>query len=392
MLKSLYVKNFTLIDELRINFQNGLNVITGETGAGKSILIDAIDLAFAARASKDQIKTGKDRSFIELMVKLPEKFPFELLSQNGIEIEDDNIIIISREILHNATRSRINGVLVTQNYVQEVRKNLLDLHSQHQAYTYINPKTHIDLLDKYGEKEHQKLLDQYYCVYQELCSVKKEYEQKVLNNQAIEQKIDFLKFQIEEIESAEIETPLEYEDLKTERAVLLNSEELKNLTYTSYSTLYNNDNNVIDVLSKIENNLVKASEYDKNLSELVETIATAGLSLKDTAGELRNYFENLRVDESRLNEVEERIDLLDKLRRKYGPEMVNVVENLNIYKTELNQINLNSDQLKNLKKKMKDLEIKALDISQKLSSSRKKISTQLSGLIKKNLLNSKCQR
>ena len=148
MIKNLFIKNFTLIDELEVSFDKGLNILTGETGAGKSILIDAIDLAFGARSSKDQIKT--DKALIELQVDLPESFPRQILDENGIELEDKTLII-SREISLSGTRSRINGVLVTQNYVQELREYLIDIHSQHETYIYIQPKTHIDLLDSYGD-------------------------------------------------------------------------------------------------------------------------------------------------------------------------------------------------------------------------------------------------
>ena len=162
MIKTLIIKDFALIDNLEINFDNGLNVLTGETGAGKSILIDAIDLAFGARSSKYQIRTGQSKSFIELHVELAKDFPLDILNENGIETEEGNLLIISREITHSGTRSRINGVLVTRNIVQNLREYLIDIHSQNETYNYIQPKTHINLLDSYGDKEHQNLPERFY--------------------------------------------------------------------------------------------------------------------------------------------------------------------------------------------------------------------------------------
>ena len=140
MIKSLFIKDFILIDEQEINFDKSLNVLTGETGSGKSVIIDAIDFAFGARASKDQIKTGSDKALIELTVEFNKDLPTEILEENGIEFENDRILVISREITQSTTRSRINGSLVTQSFIQNLRKYLIDIHSQHETYNYLNPK------------------------------------------------------------------------------------------------------------------------------------------------------------------------------------------------------------------------------------------------------------
>jgi len=386
MLKSIYIKDFTLINELNIELHKGLNIITGETGAGKSILIDAIDVAFGARAFKEQIKTGTSKSLIELQVKLPETFPLELLEENGIEPEEDNTLIISREILPKGTRSRINGVLVTQNYVQEIKKHLIDIHSQHETYTYIHPKTHIDLLDNYGDSRHGELLKKYQDLYRELISSKKEYELCKSNSQSLEQKVDFLKFQIKEIESAKIENTDEYSELIEERDILINAEELKELTYSSYSQLYEQENSIVDALNNLEKKLIKASEYDKNLSHIADVIAESAISLKDAATELRNYSENLDTDPQRLDEIEERIDLLDKLRRKYGTTLSEILDNLEKFKSELSSIEFSSDHLNNLEKKIAELEKLTLESAKQLSNSRQGLANHLSDLIMNELI------
>ena len=386
MLKTLWIRNFTLISELELNLNKGLNIITGETGAGKSILIDAIDLAFGARSSKDQIKTGASKAIIELQVALSDGFPLEVLEDNGIDVEEDKILTISREIQEKGTRSRINGVLVTQGFVQDLRKYLIDIHSQHQTYAYIQPKTHIDLLDNYGSSEHKNALAVYLSTYKELLTTKKEFEQAKANNSSTEQKVDFLKFQIEEIEKAQIEDVEEYENLCEERSVLVNAEELKELTYSSYSCLYEQDSSIVDVLATLENKLIKACEYDKKLEEVVDMVSTSSINLKDAAASLRNYSEDLETNEERLGEVEERIILLDKLRRKYGSTLTDILYNYEKFKQELNQIEFSAEHVEQLSQKIQELELRAKKQAKELSVSRQKLAEELSALIQSELL------
>lgn len=386
MIKNLSIKNFVLIDNLEISFDKGLNILTGETGAGKSIIIDAIDLAFGARSSKEQIKTGTNKAIIELQLELSDSFPIKFLENNGIEPEDNNYLIISREISLSGTRSRINGVLVTQNYVQELRKYLIDIHSQHETYNYIQPKTHIHLLDNYGDKKHQELLNSFKSVFTEYKNCQKTLEIARNNAHANEQKIDFLRYQIEEIDSAKIEDIYEYNKLVEEREVLLHSEELKDLTYSGYSTLYSQEDSVIDVLSQLENKLIKASEVDKNISRIAEIVSTSSISLKDAASELRSYSENLETDPEQLLYIEERIDKLDKLKRKYGPELSDVLESLEKFRTELGEIDINNERIEQLSAELAILQEKIIQLATELSGSRKKLAEELSDLIQQELI------
>ena len=174
MIKSLFIQNFILIDELNLEFKDGFNVITGETGAGKSIILNAIDIAFGARCSKEVIKTGTQKAFIELVVALKSDFDFELLTQNGIDFED-NELIISREITQTSSRIRINGVIVTQELIKEIAEKLIDIHSQHETYTYIQPKYHITLLDSYQFENHKDFLENYQKTWQKYSETLNEY-------------------------------------------------------------------------------------------------------------------------------------------------------------------------------------------------------------------------
>ncbi|EKE03734.1 MAG: hypothetical protein ACD_20C00157G0011 [uncultured bacterium] len=386
MIKSLFINNFALIDKLEVNFGKGLNILTGETGAGKSILIDAIDLVFGARSSKEQIKTGTNKALIELQLKLPETFPKNLLNENGIDLEEDNSLIISREVSHTGTRSRVNGILVTQNYIQSLREYLIDIHSQHETYNYIQPKTHINLLDSYGDKNHQELLENFRNIHSEYKQTKKELEIAQSQIESKEQRIDFLKFQINEISSAKIESTEEYDNLLQERSVLLNAEELKDLAYSSYSSLYGQDSSIIDILSHIENKLIKAAEFDRNLSQIVEILSSSSINLKDVANELRSYSDNLETNPEQLTMIEERIELLDKLKRKYGNDLTDILNNLEQFERELNEIEIKSEKAEELSKNLAILKEKSEKISQELSNSRKNLAKLLSELIQKELV------
>lgn len=226
MIKTLCIKDFILIDELEIAFDKGFNVITGETGAGKSIIINAIDLAFGARASKEVIKTGKTRAIIELTLKTEKDFSKELFEEQGIEMMGEELVI-SREITESGSRSRINGVMVSQDVMKQIREQLIDIHSQHMTYTYIQPKHHIRLLDNYGGNEHLATLNSYKEIYTRCNNVLKRLEEAKNKTELSEQQVEFLKFQINEIEDAHIEDISEDEQLENELQVLANAEKLK---------------------------------------------------------------------------------------------------------------------------------------------------------------------
>ena len=169
------------------------------------------------------------------------------------------------------------------------------------------------------------------------------------------QKIDFLKFQIEEITNSKIQNINEFDELMQERSILLNSEELKTITYSGYELLYNQDSSLIDVLNSFKNKLIKASEFDENLSKLAEIIDSSSINLKEVANELRDYSENLEISPARLYQLEERIEILNKLKRKYGPELSDVLKNLEKFELELSEINFSDEKIQELSKKVVEL-------------------------------------
>lgn len=384
MIKTLEIKDFIIIDELKLEFDEGFNVITGETGAGKSIIINAIDLAFGARASKDLIKTGKSRALIELTLKLDSKFPNSFFEENGIE-RFENELVLSREISESGSRSRINGVLVTQDVIKNLREMVIDIHNQHMTYTYIQPKYHISLLDSYGDDVHQSLLYEFKNLYSSYVDILSKLEFAKNASQQSEQHVDFLKFQIDEIESVKIEDPNEDVKLAEELTVLSNVEKLKELTYSSYWTLYGDDACILDAIGKVKSNLSKAAEFDSNLQQYESDIINAQETLREVSSSLRNYAESLELDEQRLDEIQQRIDILDKIKRKYGSTLQDVLDNFAKLQEEYNSIEFSQEEVIRLENLRNGLVSKLTVSAEKLTDSRKKLALILSELLQNEL-------
>lgn len=384
MIKSLSIKNFILIDELKLDFDKGFNVFTGETGAGKSIIINAIDVVLGSKTNKEDIKTGQERALIELYIEVSNDFNATLLENNGITV-DNNELIISREISETTTRSRINGVLVTQDFIKEIRELLIDIHTQHQNYNYIQPKYHIKLLDNFGDYEYKNLLTNYESLYYRYTNLLKLFETAKNNTQATEQQIDFLKFQIGEIESAQIEDTEEDIKLSNELQLLLNAEKLKELSYSSYWSLYGEDSNIVNNLGTIKNNITKLSQLDDSAQEIENDLVDCQEILKDIASRLREYAEKKEIDNKKIDEIQLRLDSLDKVKRKYGNTLENVMSNYEKLSAELNSIEFSQDEVLRLEAEIKTIQTEIYYEAEKISTIRKKMGTELSNLITQEL-------
>ncbi len=384
MIENLVIKNFILIDELKLNFSEGFNVFTGETGAGKSIIINAIDIAFGAKATKDLIKTGKDTATIELSVKFNDKFPVSFLEENGIDLYG-NELIISKEITQTSSRSRVNGAMVTQEVIKKLRELLIDIHSQHETYVYIQPKHHIRLLDNFGDEMHKNLLYSYQKTYAEYSEIFKKLEIATNGASSTEQEVEFLKYQINEIEEVKIENPGEDSELSAELEILSNAETLKDLTFSSYWGLYGDDANLIQNLSSIKNNLSKATDYDKNLSQWEEEIVNALEILKEAASALRNYSENISADLEKIDNINARIEMLNKIKRKYGNSLEEVIAQYDKLCAQLNGIEFSKDDIERLEIELQQIKSVLEECAQRLSSSRIKLADELSVLLSNEL-------
>lgn len=379
MIKSIHVKNYILIEDLTVNFDNGLNVITGETGAGKSILINAIDIAFGAKPAKDVIKKGAEKALIELFIESKNPNIKTLFEENGIDTLDE--IILSREITSTSSRTRVNGTLVNQEFIKSLKEMLIDIHSQHQTYAFLQPKSHIILLDNYAKDLYGEELQEYKCLYKEYQGLLNALETAQNSANATESQIDFLKFQINEIEQANIEDVTEEETLQNELSVLENSEKLQELTQTSYWALNGDEGSLIDALLQIKANISKAVDMDNSLEGAEQSIIEISELTRDLSSTLRDYYQSVNSDTARLNEVQERLYLFDKLKRKYGSTLEEVIQTYDKLSEELNTIEFSSKHVEEIQAKIDEILVKLNKLAQDISAKRKNYAQVLSSLI-----------
>lgn len=384
MIKQLRIKDYILIDELTANFDNGLNVITGETGAGKSILINAIDIAFAPRVSKEVIKHDKEKAVVELVIENTKHDLTSLFEENGIDYLGSELVL-TKEITPNGVRARVNGTLVNQEFIKQLKNYFLDIHSQHQTYAFMQPKYHINLLDNYAKESYGKRLEEYKEKFKEYRLLQSQLENLKTASDMTENQLEFLKFQIDEIDSANIQNPTEDEDLNNELEVLENAEKLKELTGSAYWAINGDDGSIMEALSKIKQNVSKASSMDKNLEETETDLIDAIERLKDAASALRDYSQNLDNDTERLNEIQERLFLLDKLKRKYGGTLEAVMETFENLSKELSAIEFSTQNIDELEAKITQMQKELEHSADEISECRKNYSKVLSVLIEEKL-------
>ncbi len=384
MIKQIRLKDYILIDELTANFDSGLNVITGETGAGKSILINAIDLVFAPRISKEVIKTGKEKTVIELIIENRKHDLTTFFEENGI----DNLgseIIITKEITPNAVRSRINGTLVSTDLLKNMRALFVDIHSQHQTYAFMQPKYHINLLDSYGKVAYGSKLIEYKNSYADYIDLLAKLDNAKKSADMTESQLEFLKFQIDEIDSAQIQSEFEDDELSKELEVLENAEKLKELTGSSYWALNGDDGSILDGLNRIRQNISKASSYDSKLVDIEQTFLDATEMLKDVGSALNSYSQNMDNDTERLNQIQERLFLLDKLKRKYGGSLEAVLKTFEQLSHELSGIEFSTKNIQDLENLISQQKTKLTTLAAEISNYRKDFAHVLSVQIQDKL-------
>ena len=384
MIKQLKLKDYILIDELTANFHEGLNVITGETGAGKSILISAIDLAFAPRVSKEVIKNGCDKAVIELTIENNKHNLKPLFEEYGID-DAGTEIILSKEITQSSVRTRINGTLINQDFLKQIKSLFLDIHSQHQTYVFMQPKYHITLLDNYAKDVYGSNLEEYRTLYRKYLDTKNLLEQAKNSADTTESQIEFLKFQVNEIEAAEIQSETEDEELNNELEVLENAEKLKELTGASYWAINGDDGSIMEALGKIKQNISKAASMDKSLEELEQNLIDAIERLHDAGSELRDYSQNLDNDTERLNEIQERLFLLDKLKRKYGGSLAEVIKTGQKPAEELAGIEFSTQNIEELEKEVSNIHSKLVEKASVITGKRQDYAKVLSVYIQEKL-------
>ena len=386
MLSLLKIKNIALIDELQLEFSRGLNLLTGETGSGKSIIVDSLGALTGERVSSDLIKEGQEKARIEGLFSLianPELY--EMFYEGGVELEDsEEIDLIIRRDLSNTGRNRIfvNNQLVTQTFLKKVGVFLGEIHGQGEQTALFNPANHVEILDKYARVENLRMKIEK--KYRELGAVRTELENLQEDESQKLQLLDILQFQIDEISKADIE-PGEDEDLEEEKKRLNNVEKLSTLSEEAYGLLYENEEAIVGNLEKVIRRINELSEYDSGFSEYGESLDTAKAVLDDLAFAVRDFGGSIEFSPERLEEIETRLAELSRLKRKYGGSLKAVLRNLEESKERLENMETAEFKEKELLKKLAKARTEYIEIAQTLNAKRQRAAKKFEKQVEKNL-------
>lgn len=377
MLRELRIKNLAIIDDLTVRFESGLNVLTGETGAGKSIIVDALSLALGSRAQTDLVRSGEKEAMIQAY--------FDVERNNipdfGIDVSDG---LILRRSLSPGGKSKayINDTLVSLQSLIEVGKSLVDIHGQHEHQSLMHIDKHRILLDSYGKlRDDREIVGSFYSEVQALRKEKDDLQQKVKERA---HRIDLLRFQMNEIDATCLK-PGEKEALIEERTILSNLSRLKELTETSYSMLYCSEDSCTERLSSVIAKVREMSSLDQSLYETLNLLESALPFIEDAAISLRGLKDKYELEPEKLAEIEERIELIKRLEKKYGEGVETILRYRDEAEKELKSLELSDERLDSLEAELKEKEDMLFKAAISLSEKRRKVARVIEELVKKEL-------
>lgn len=369
MLQTLYIENIAVIEKTSIDFTGGLNVLTGETGAGKSIIIDAINAIMGQRTSRDIIRTGEKSAFVSAQFEDVGKTAEKTLAELGFEAED-GVLVLQRTLSANGKSvCKINGRPATVSMLKSLSRSLINIHGQHESYALFSPETHIDYIDSYGGCE--ELLNSYKEKYNDYMILSKKLSRANSDESERLREIDLLQFQTRELFDADVR-PGEEEELEAERTVLINFEKISSLLNKAKLMLDGDDSNGgIESLDIASNAMQAAAEYNEEYSGISETLTDIYYNLRDISESIADAVDNLEGDPQRLEEIEERLDLLNRLMRKYNCSVDELPELAEKAQARLEEL-LNYDKNRDgLIKACAEAEKQALDAASRLSRRRR---------------------
>ena len=370
MINTLHIKNMGIIDDITIDLNEGFNVLTGETGAGKSLIIGSLQILSGGRFSKEIIRHGEKFAFVEMSLYLPNQ---------GFE---DDTVIVSRELNINGKNTcKINGRLVTVCELKKFMSNVIDIHGQNDNQSLLNVNTHIELLDDYAFDELKELKEKYKVFYDEYLKIKSELNRNYGDDKEKQRKLDLLNYQVNEIEIANLKKD-EEEELESRRKIMMSSEKIS----TNLSEAENQiSNNTIDSLNTAIKAMEKIEQYSKEYSPIIERLKNAYYEIQEVSYDISSLGEDMYYDEEELNSIETRIDLINSLKRKYG----NNIEEILDYKEKINQEIFEIENLESyiisLKNELKKTEKEMLEIAKNINIIRNKYAEILSQKINNEL-------
>ena len=371
MISTLHIKNIGIIDDVLIDFNDGLNVITGETGAGKTLIVDSLGIIAGGRFSKDMIRKGENNSFVELCLYIP---------NNPISI--DGNIIVSREINSNGRNlCKINGRLVTVNELKEFMKNIIDIHGQYDNQTLMDKSYHTKYMDSFIGNNIELLKEQYIEMYRRYNEIKRVLKVNYGDDKEKQRKLDLLKYQMKEIEAANLKIG-EEDELESKRNLMMNAEKiLENLNNVDN----NLNNSAIDVISDSIRSLEKIKNIDKCYEEKLNELKNVYYEIQELARDISGIKDNISFDEQERNEVETRIDIIQSLKRKYGNSIEEILKYNESVEDEISKIENSEEENQKLKSELKKLEAQMIELCEKITKLRNEYAITLNSKINKEL-------
>lgn len=377
MLQTLTIKQFAIIDELEINFGNGLTVLSGETGSGKSIIIDAIGQLIGMRASSDFVRHGKKKATIEGIFDIDNN-PEVIRTLNELEVDtDEDFLIVKREIFSSGkSLCKVNNQTVTLHDLRLIMQELLDIHGQHETQSLLKQKYHLQLIDSYSDGKYDNILKQYQNTYQTFKDKTRELDELESADQALLQRLDLMKFQADELSEANLQEG-EVEQLEADIKRIQNSENLSLALNAAHATL-TDEQAIPDRLYELSLQLANIDEIiPKKFTELKEQVDQFYYTLEDAKHELYDELSNTEFDEQYLNELESRMNLLNNLKRKYGKDISNLIQYQAKLDDEINKIENYEQSTANLKEEITQLQKQLNKEGQMLSKERRKVAREL---------------
>ena len=388
MLLNLFIKDFGIIEKTDIDFSPGLNVLSGETGSGKSVIIDAIQVVSGGRSSTEYIRAGCDQSIIQLTADISGLTHIEgLISERGINSDSTGIIVMSRELNRSRSICRINSQITTLNVYREFGQALLDIQGQHDQMLLLSPDKHLQLLDAYGGEEIAGAAAEVRSLYREWAEKKKSISAIQEKYREWARKQDIISFQASEIDSAAL-VPGEDGALESEKRKLVNIEKLSALVNESYQHMYGGgpSESMLDLAGKSIKSLAKAAELDPMLNRARELASQSLYQAEEACRELSAYMDSLEFYPARLEQIEGRLEQLGRLKKKYGNTIEEILSYGDEIKKELTEIVDGDKRLESLKSELEDIEIRLGKAASVLTGYRKKHAGQLENAIKKELI------
>ena len=381
MLRLLHIENIAVIEQADILFEDGFNVLTGETGAGKSIVIDAISAILGERAYRDMIRTGKNKASVRAIFdRVPELSWF---AENDVPYEEE--LTVRRDVyLDGKNDCRVNGVPITVSALKKLGNRLINIHGQHDSAALFEEASHLSFLDSFACNE--PLLEQYGACYQKVQLLRREIERLSMDEGEKLRRMESLKFQIEEISRAALSAG-EDETLEARRKLVQNAEKLSDGLHEAALGLNGDDETegAAALLAQAERALSKLSRYDDSLAQLHATVSDLMYQVKDAAEQVRDKIYSLSYSADELERIEERLDTIHRLRRKYGATCADILEYCEKAQRELEEIEFADDRMEQLKRKLKTAEQEAWDAAKALRAARKTAADALTERILREL-------